>query len=99
MTSKPSPIDAELAKRLVNAVKDIPNWRSSHYFDKRWQWSRIKIRFDMRRNDGFMGRFGGGWDWKLGIQASTPNKYGWTVIISLLVASLSIDYAPGKEPK
>ncbi|MFT4471411.1 hypothetical protein ACMX2H_16025 [Arthrobacter sulfonylureivorans] len=42
-----------------------------------------------------MGRFGGGWQWKLGIQAGTwTRKDGGTVIVSLLVREWRITYRP-----
>lgn len=48
-------------------------------------------RFTLRhRKAGLMGRFGGGWNWVLGFQASGP-----TLILNLLVVSLRIDRLPG----
>lgn len=43
---------------------------------------RLVVTFDMRPRSGH-GRFGGGWQWKLGLQGG-----GRTLIVNLLVASL-----------
>ena len=40
-----------------------------------------------KRPRGFLGRFGGGWNWKIGIQGG-----GKTVILSLLVFSLVFNW-------
>jgi len=45
----------------------------------------MKIEIDRRSAGAYMGRFGGGWNWKLGLQASTGFR---TVIISLLTFSI-----------
>jgi hypothetical protein len=45
----------------------------------------MKISFSIRSSKGFMGRFGGGWNWKLGFQAG-----GKSIVISLLIAELTI---------
>jgi hypothetical protein len=43
----------------------------------------------------FMGRFGGGWDYVLGFQASGfTKKRGGTIILNLLVTSWRITYTP-----
>jgi hypothetical protein len=66
----------------------MKKWLSTYAIHKRWSIGRLKIKFSMRRSDGFMGRFGGGWNWKVGIQASER-----TVLLSLLIAELSF-YVP-----
>lgn len=67
----------------------IKHWFSSNYFNiiKNFKLFHRWFRFSvcMKRNDGIMGRFGGGWNWKLGIQAG-----GRTVLISLLIMEISI---------
>jgi hypothetical protein len=62
-------------------------WASAYLVDKTWRIGRVKINFSMRSTNGYMGRFGGGWDWKLGFQAG-----GHCVIFSLLVADLRITW-------
>lgn len=83
--SEPSKIDVDAAHTFIRAAQLIPNWFSSQAFDLRGNVGKFSVRLEMRRSDGMMGRFGGGWNWKLGIQIG-----GSTVIISLVVASLTI---------
>lgn len=78
-------IDAERCNKFVEVVKDIPNWFSSTAFNKKIKIRRLELTFSMQRSDGFMGRFGGGWNWKIGFQAG-----GRTVIISLLIMDIRI---------
>ena len=44
------------------------------------------VSFSWRSRKNPLGRFGGGWQWKLGFQAG-----GGTVIVSILVCELRID--------
>jgi hypothetical protein len=44
-----------------------------------------------------MGRFGGGWEWNVGFQASTLKRRSGTVIFNLLVAQVSISWASRAE--
>lgn len=46
---------------------------------------RTRIRFSWRSRKNLWGRFGGGWNWKLGFQMGDT-----TLIISLLIFSISI---------
>lgn len=59
------------------------NWHSPYIFDKRYQIGRLRISAKMRSSNGLMGRFGGGWQWKLGLQLGSS-----TLIVSLLVMEL-----------
>lgn len=45
--------------------------------------SRWRAVYSRRTRDEHMGRFGGGWQWEVGIQAG-----GTSVIVNLLVASI-----------
>lgn len=36
---------------------------------RRWTVFGIKIKFSWRSPRSLMGRFGGGWNWKIGVQA------------------------------
>ena len=47
---------------------------------------RLRIVFDFVSKACFMGRFGGGWDWKIGFQMG-----GKTIILNLLIFSLRIE--------
>lgn len=40
-----------------------------------------------------MGRFGGGWQWKLGFQAGNLSRRRGTIIVSLLVCSVRIEWS------
>jgi len=46
---------------------------------------RWKFTFNWRSKKNLWGRFGGGWNWNLGVKAS-----GSTIILNLLVCSLCI---------
>lgn len=52
---------------------------------------RIKnllLKFSWRSKNNFMGRFGGCWNWKIGVQWSKLNY----ILISLLIFELTIAY-------
>lgn len=58
-------------------------WSSDDWIDWRaWLW-RLHVRLSWRDADGLMGRFGGGWNYKLGVQVG-----GSTVIVSLVLFDL-----------
>lgn len=61
-------------------------WASTPEICESWQLGSWIVTLSKRATDGLMGRFGGGWNWKLGFQAG-----GNTVIISLLIAELRIE--------
>lgn len=46
----------------------------------------LRLVFNFVSKDCFMGRFGGGWDWKVGFQAG-----GRTIIFNLLIFTLRIE--------
>lgn len=46
----------------------------------------IKVSFSYENPNSLWGRFGGGWDWKLGFQAG-----GNSLIISLLICEIRFD--------
>ena len=48
---------------------------------------RLKIVFNWRSSKNLMGRFGGGWNWKVGIMIG-----GHSVILNLLVFSLRFSW-------
>jgi len=57
-----------------------------HDIEKEWKVSRrISLVFSMRDGRAFWGRFGGGWQYKLGIQATRDLH---CVIVSLLFFSI-----------
>ncbi len=54
---------------------------------KKMHIGALSIVFRFRSKKNFMGRFGGGWNWKLGFQAG-----GKTIIFSLLICSLIFNF-------
>ena len=50
----------------------------------RWRGVPYRVTYSRKSADEFMGRFGGGWQWKIGIMAGPS-----TVILDLFVASLA----------
>lgn len=68
--------------------QSIKDWLSGiirYDIEKRWQIGRLKIKFEKRSSQNLWGRFGGGWNWKVGFQAG-----GRTVIFDLLVCSVRL---------
>jgi len=62
-------------------------WRRKFVF-----W-RITAEFQYRSKRNLWGRFGGGWNWRLGFMAG-----GRTLILNLLVATLRIELLGRKMP-
>ena len=58
---------------------------------KNWRLGRLAVQYHWRSKKNLWGRFGGGWNWKLGFQVG-----GSTVIVDLLVFSLRFSKAEGK---
>jgi hypothetical protein len=56
-----------------------------YLYEKRFRIGRLDVRIDQRSRKSRMGRFGGGWNWKVGVMVG-----GRTVIISLLVLDVRI---------
>ncbi len=54
---------------------------------KKMRIGALSITFKFKSKDNFMGRFGGGWNWKLGFQAG-----GKTIIFNLLICSLIFNF-------
>lgn len=57
-------------------------------YRREWRMFGLRIVFSWRSKKNIMGRFGGGWNWKLGFMAG-----GSTVIISLLIADVRMEKA------
>jgi hypothetical protein len=68
-------------------------WHSSVHFDKSVQIGRLRVHAQMRKGDGFTGRLGGGWSWKLGILAARTE-----VVFDLFVMSIRFRWFPLAEP-
>lgn len=67
-----------------------------HEFKAEWLIAGRKVQLHCRPTDSVWGRFGGGWNWEIGVQVG-----GSTVLVNLLVCSLRIDRAKfiTKEPE
>lgn len=48
---------------------------------------RLKIRASYRSSKSFMGRFGGGWNWKLAIQIG-----GTVIYLALILVEITISW-------
>lgn len=60
--------------------------------DKRLQIGRLRVRFEWRSTRNIWGRFGGGWNWALGLLAGDS-----TLIVHLLVCSLIFSWEKGND--
>lgn len=70
----------------------LGHWFSGSIMRNRyWKrcFGRIMVTYEQRSKHNAMGRFGGGWQWEVGIQAG-PSE----AIINLLVASVRIRRLP-----
>ena len=54
---------------------------------KQCQVGRLHVKVEWRSSRNLMGRFGGGWNWEVGIQVG-----GSTLIVNLLIASVRFDW-------
>ncbi len=54
---------------------------------------RLKLGFEWRSAKNLWGRFGGGWNWKLGFQSG-----GKSIILYFLVFSISIAWSQEARP-
>ena len=65
------------------AIKRINDITGIDKIYKKWVIGRLTIVFEWRSKKNLWGRFGGGWNWKLGLQIGST-----TTIISLLIFEL-----------
>lgn len=76
--------------------KTLPiRWGSEHVLDKKVHIGRLKLHLSWRNSKGLMGRFGGGWQWKVGIQIDGTLRSG---NIALLVMELSWHLEKKEQP-
>ena len=59
---------------------------------KWWKVGPVVIKYHWRSKENLFGRFGGGWNWKLGVSGGDT-----TVIVDCLVFSLRFSKAKAKE--
>lgn len=68
-------------------------WEPSYHFYKKKTFKHFIISCDMRDRKSVWGRFGGGWNWKVGFQLG-----GSTLVVSILLIEARISIRK-KEPK
>lgn len=69
-------------------------FNSKYRINKKWRVKRIEVGFSIRSSKCPFGRFGAGWNWKLGIQIG-----GRTILISLIIAELMLSIKKGESCK
>ena len=83
---KNAPVLTDREKRIL-AICKLQELEKRTEINRKWDWGRIHFHFHWQSPDSFMGRFGGGWQWKIGIQAGKTN-----CIFNLLVCSLRVSW-------
>jgi hypothetical protein len=63
------------------------DWFRQKHIVKKKVFNNLQIRFSYRSSTHVWGRFGGGWNWKLGLQIGTR-----TVLVSLLICEISFTW-------
>ncbi len=60
---------------------------------RRRSWGRAGLiaQVEVRSASNWMGRFGGGWQWAVGVKAGGTRARG-TVLVELLVGTLRVDW-------
>lgn len=77
------PVNLTAEEAAIVAITRINKQESKLEVRKEWRIGRLRVVYNWRSKKNLWGRFGGGWNWNLGFQASSR-----TVIVNLLVASL-----------
>ena len=67
---------------IVKLNKELPRTE----IKKKWRVLGFNITYNWQSSKNLWGRFGGGWNWELGFQASRS-----TLILNVLVFSIRID--------
>ena len=89
-------------KRAIKNIKEYGNvWGHTTEYDFKFQiriWRRV-FRFERRASTSFLGRHGGGWNVKIGIQAGSWRRLFLliNVIVSLGGTVLRIDQYEEKD--
>lgn len=84
------PVNEQKGILAVCAANRLEKKREIH---KEWKTSYLKITFHWGDPNAFWARFGGGWNWKIGVQVSTGLR-SW--VFSFLVFAVTI-HLPKKE--
>jgi hypothetical protein len=89
MNEKPNPSTERRLSPQESAIIDVVriNQATPRLEVKRdWRWGRWNFSYRRRSSKNLWGRFGGGWNWKLGVDIG-----GSSVILNLLVSTLRIE--------
>lgn len=70
----------------MNVEKPKQPWLSTYAFNKNLYWGKLRINANARRNNGAMGRFGAGWNYKLGITVGGNTWMFDLVLMSVLIS-------------
>lgn len=75
----------------------LKRWTSEYIFNKTIiNTKHLVVNVNMRRSNSFMGRFGGGWQYKFGFQTGNWYQGRNTIIIELFVMSVRINLRTSK---
>lgn len=77
-------------------TETIKRWPAPYLFKRKLCLGRMRIGINMRRGPSHsaLGRFGGGWNWKLGLAVG-----GTTVLLFLFVLTVTFSWTPRPDPE
>ena len=85
MTAKVAVLTTKRERGIVALVRFNDQHPTKYVYRFGFRVGSVEVRFQQRRRSNLWGRFGGGWDWKLGAQLGPP-----TLILFLFVMSITI---------
>lgn len=59
------------------------------------QVGQLRLAYSHRPPSAPMGRFGGGWQWKMGVQAGRLSRQRGTVLLALGISELRVSWGGG----
>ena len=86
------PISAE--ERGLIAIARMNKLEKTLEVKKTWKLGRLSITYNWRSKKNLWGRFGGGWNWIVGVEIGST-----TTIVNLLVFSLRFYVKPREAHK
>ena len=78
-----------LDERFILSVCKLNKRLPRKEWRRAWHFGRLTVAVLWRSRTNLLGRFGGGWNWKLGIQIG-----GRTALVSLLVCEARLTWEP-----
>lgn len=88
-TVEPGDVISEEEQQGILSIVALNRLEEAWEIKKYGSLGPVGVKLRWRSKDHLMGRFGGGWNWKLGAQVGST-----TVIVFLLVLSLSFTWLP-----